>query len=1145
MKMSKKNNNTNLFKDFLYNVVTPALFRTPRTDNFFSIVMNTPIGGFCDLNGRNYAYMLNLMNLNNLIHDERLEYIGDDAFFNGDSSKVSNLAKSYSYSEDSNYLVNFVDKKGTSEVGQTKIFTTDENRRPVNYTNHNQLYETTENLYPDDNDTGTFSNKWEKDTNKNSILYKTKKLFMQHKINTIISRFHTDTNENGLPDDVSDARSQYGLSHGRNLLTKDAENGNSYNTNGYNNPYCRVWTHHYQYDRLDKLIRPFARKDANGNTEITKIKDFHIWPNFKLNEGDKKYTDWGWKDETNKGWEKTVLGDNGFPKITPLYGGGGKSNRHTKDCMFSIENLAWQGYDPYSFEKALSWEQRGPMGGRIMWFPPYGISFNETTSVNWNSNTFIGRGEDVYTYTNTVRQGTLNFMLVVDHPSIIDYVSWDDDNHSKGSDTDLLRFFAGCDGGQNNEIEKFTNEKGEEDSIFRKKEVYEKTVYNKDINYNVDIYKTANNSLIDAANPTPLTDEYLQVSNTESIAVTENEKPQPKPIPQEPTIPDTEPRKVEFYVFYPNNYSGYYDKPGSTVEAMAYLLAGVGAQKETDPNNPNHPKDIDLKFDELYRMDGIEGTKGYEMLGSGLSNDSENEINYIVGTTPNWRYAPNRKSYVDAKNKKWYYRIDGLYEIAPKGQWNINTYDQTLLNTENYRDTNCYGLNADCSVVKDKFSNEKDNEDLFSFAEIALALCKNEKNIEKLEANSGLSIEDDRIKNLIDLFSTAKITKISSVGYSNSHGNNTKSVNAERNNNLAKQRATSVVDWLTKSCGLQTDNTEIDTSKYDSSVQVQLKDEKNVSGESAKMFRSARITIEMEVNQTVTVSETEQSFVDEEGVKNVEYTRFTGFTEHSDGQGGVYYTNDNETDPSKKGRKWFYDENTKEMKYIDPNDGVYDRSNYGKFRENKGSNGINGTKSGEDSYNKVRYDQEYHFFKELQSSSPTVFDSLMEKIKYFDPAFHSMTPEGFNARLTFLNQCTRQGNTVGSSDLNGRSANNLAFGRPPYCVLRLGDFYNQMIVIDNINISYDPLVWDMNTEGAGMQPLIANVSLSFKFIGGGDMGGAVKRLQNAMSFNYYANASLYDNRADRVEYNFDWKEGGAIDHSLKNSYFYNTQMNKK
>lgn len=167
-----------------------------------------------------------------------------------------------------------------------------------------------------------------------------------------------------------------------------------------------------------------------------------------------------------------------------------------------------------------------------------------------------------------------------------------------------------------------------------------------------------------------------------------------------------------------------------------------------------------------------------------------------------------------------------------------------------------------------------------------------------------------------------------------------------------------------------------------------------------------------------------------------------------------------------------------------------------------------------------------------------------------------MTPEGFSARLTFLQQCTRQGNTIGASDTTNsmtpnNTASNLAFGRPPFCVLRLGDFYNQMIVIDNISINYEPLMWDLNTEGgAGVIPLLANVTISFKFIGGGDMTGPVRRLQNAMTYNFYSNNSLFDNRSDRMEYNIGKKyskEQGALGNDIKedSSKFYITQTYNK
>ena len=101
-----------------------------------------------------------------------------------------------------------------------------------------------------------------------------------------------------------------------------------------------------------------------------------------------------------------------------------------------------------------------------------------------------------------------------------------------------------------------------------------------------------------------------------------------------------------------------------------------------------------------------------------------------------------------------------------------------------------------------------------------------------------------------------------------------------------------------------------------------------------------------------------------------------------------------------------------------------------------------------------------------------------------------------------------------------------------------------MIVIDNITVNYDPLVWDLNIEGAGVQPLLANITINFKFIGGGDMNGPIRRLQNAMTFNYYSNARLYDNRADRIVYPNDDKAQGAIDSNpdYDKSYFYKTDM---
>ena len=173
---------------------------------------------------------------------------------------------------------------------------------------------------------------------------------------------------------------------------------------------------------------------------------------------------------------------------------------------------------------------------------------------------------------------------------------------------------------------------------------------------------------------------------------------------------------------------------------------------------------------------------------------------------------------------------------------------------------------------------------------------------------------------------------------------------------------------------------------------------------------------------------------------------------------------------------------------------------------------------------------ECDYFERLEEDDKVVYDAISEKIKYFQPAFHSTTPEGFNARLTFLQQCMRQGKTKGV--MGNSNPSNLAFGRPPVCILRIGDFYHTKIVIDNISLDYEPLVWDLNPEGVGVQPMICNVTMSFAFIGGSSLNGPISKLQNAVSFNYYANTEMYDSRSD---YNQKQGAGGETKDGNQNA----------
>jgi len=162
---------------------------------------------------------------------------------------------------------------------------------------------------------------------------------------------------------------------------------------------------------------------------------------------------------------------------------------------------------------------------------------------------------------------------------------------------------------------------------------------------------------------------------------------------------------------------------------------------------------------------------------------------------------------------------------------------------------------------------------------------------------------------------------------------------------------------------------------------------------------------------------------------------------------------------------------------------------------------------------------EQDYFETIKGSDPFLYNGIKDRIKFFNPVFHSITPEGFNSRLTFLNQCVRPGRTIPTTSSDGSTKNkdafNTNFGRPPILVLRIGDFYNCKIVPDTLSFSYENL--DFNPEGIGVQPMIVTVKLGFKIIGGHGLKEPIEKLQNALSFNFYANTEMYDERADATD----------------------------
>ncbi len=828
---------------------------------------------------------------------------------------------------------------------------------------------------------GTFETE---ENSTNTLLDKTNKLFRSHKINSLSARFHTskEYNEKYKNESFDSAKSSFGNSKGRNLLKLGAASSN-FTTNNYSNPYCRVWTYHHQYDRLTRLIRPFVTEE-NGIETSYSLNDLQ-----KLNENFRARN----IENNTDGWdylsEKTVLNkDNGFINIAPSNSG----NVSIKQCMFSLENLAWK--DVPNMAKYLSEEQRGPFGGRIMWFPPYGLTFNESVNVEWNNNTFIGRGEKIYTYSNTDRRATLNFTLLIDYPAIINEI-----RNMKGKDPDdniemdTLRFFAGCGPLDNDKKSGATITSTEEN-------------------------KSVENST-----------EPEQEINEEKV------------------------EKLKFYVFFPNNYSGNYNEgkvmtesewreKGSADSWAAYLLYG---------NNTETPSE-----EEKY--------VGYEMgNGEGISDKTTNGITTAVDPTTNlsknWTVFPDYTG-SDKEQRIYHYKVD--FDLRQKLRYIGNDGEPN-----NYYDSADYGLNINIKNVCNYYPDAT-----CSFAEFiaAMFLNRHRKNGEYNYDEYYSDTTDTNLRYLIEKISKSysieeseafevvseieeKIAKgvadISVIGGATEQD--------KINQNLLAHRRCRALGSYIKNVLSYEGN--IDFSQIEDTCE--LLDKTTINSQSAKAQRYASIEITFGKANKAAAGDIAQSngIVDTQNSGNV--------------------SNDSESTTAETQEKH----------------SVVGNSN-------------------------TRYESEADYFDKLKITDPLIFKKITDKFRYFNPAYHSISPEGFNARLTFLHQCTRQGHTVGVDTGNAKTGGNLSFGRMPVCVLRIGDFLYSKVLIESMSISYDSgnggMQWDLNPEGSGVQPMYANISLSLILLGGQTLDGPADRLQNANTFNYYANTGVYDDRADRI-----------------------------
>ena len=668
--------------------------------------------------------------------------------------------------------------------------------------------------------------------------------------------------------------------------------------------------------------------------------------------------------------------------IAPLKNPGSTNivDNKVKKYMFSIENLAWRTSDRPGFTyDDLPVCEKGPNGGRVMWFPPYDISFSDDSTPDFTSTDFLGRPEPIYTYKNTSRKGSINWKIIVDHPAIMNTIIQKQlaGVAKERVDSIVESFFAGC----------------------TKYDMYELGIKFNTI-------------------PTRDLFTYQQILNN-------------------PRLTNEELGQVAFEI---------------PVDAAA--------NTSITPN-----------------------PEGGETLPAAMSST-------VTNATSTLQDSDMLKEFI---NNAFYFENDcpecyGTYATTsskPFDSW----YDSYIP-----KQSTTYVTKAPATVYVGSESYTKEGVQTFFNGVI-------KENFNKLKGEFLTKLKEV----IIDKGGTVELTLVGSASAPATVGYNKK---------LSQRRVDSVQKWFKNQKLGDKLISELPADKFNIKILTSGETEVVTVGESVGGNGKP---INCTTNITLTPS-ADPNGGDIAGVPSNSAAQWWSVPAMacrrvalSDIKVKVpvvpdpveppkVTTDTTTTDPSKVQK----DDNTSNTIKPSPNLRI----------EQKIKEGI--------SKKILRFlFSECDYFEVIKESDPMIYDSIKQKIKYFNPAFHSTTPEGLNARLTFLNQCVRPGQTIPVIGPDGRpkynDALNTSFGAPPILILRMGDFYNSKIVPTSLSFAYEPITFDLNPEGIGVQPMIAKVTLGFNFIGGHGLKEPVEELQNALSFNYYANTEIYDERATATE----------------------------
>jgi hypothetical protein len=812
-----------------------------------------------------------------------------------------------------------------------------------------------------------------------------------------------------------------------------------------NDHYCRSWTTRNPYQNHYDLIRRDRLYRAGGKV---KPGDTASGPFF--------------------GPYQSTLEDTGHVKIAPHPSDdnnigirNGKivnDGNDVKRYMFSIENLAWtEAPEKIGLEPC----EIGPNGGRIMWFPPYDINFTDNTTANWDSTVFIGRAEPIYTYNHTERKGTLSWTIITDHPSVLNDLK-------KQAEERIWKFFAGC---GVDVMEFFSREQIE--TIIEEEQRKPET--------GCDCGDGTRSEKCCEPPPPPVPD------------------PVPDPVPKEPPF-----KEAAFY--FRNATSDYGIKgrkgskvPGRSIEVELDVEYDTGVQNQISKtktgdylmlNEKNWLKapdgsgeGIDALIDFLATEDGQRYCVEFQGYCSALSNNNYNQILSIDRAN---RVANYVKQRVKAKGETGGSGYTYIPENFKTGEYGYKCKDggpngrsgtiQDALPESAYYKKNLPNIDlTKCSEAIYAYSNKKQRAGYWWVA-------IDEKN--KPSTDSELSKEGGRWI----VTANGEAWNGWDANTVDEDGQGIENEQAE-GAQVATSSSSSIFSRTAKEDRVVTlrvfENTEY-INQQEEKRKKEIPKEQPFSIEPLPIITPTQITRPPAPPLVIT----DESFVGpltEEQFNNLQ-------SNNAEITNGIISGSN------------LLEQANREADKTENND--ITNTNAGDGSELVNDDEI---KIQEKLVKRVvqRLFRECDYFEKIQVSDPFLYETIKEKVKFFHPAFHSMTPEGLNSRLTFLHQCMRQGPSLRETD---NRTQNMAFGKPPILVLRIGDFYYTKIVPDSMNVNYEPLQWDMNPEGVGVQPMIAKVDLNFSIIGGSSLDGPIRQLQNAVSFNFFANTSVYNPR---------------------------------